>query len=296
MEGEGEPPVQAVQSHIYTRWMRLLGGWTSGFIASLDGCAPGLAGQDDRQWGSRSGFSLSQGHEERDRPGSMLNLSDGFAGKRSHRNRSSSPERVRLLQPFYRLYPRPQKRRQPKTYSILRLLFHALMKRSFRMITLKQILPQIYPGDWFMSLDLKDAYFHIQIAPPSQAILEIHIQRGGISIQSPAVWAIPGSPHFYTMHGCGSLPSASDGNPHTQMLTRCLLQGRYRPYAQIFPENTGPMGAASPVLQLGLLHMRPIQFWMKQRVPSAAWHHGRHRVTVTRPVYQPWPVGGTSSG
>ncbi len=40
------------------------------------------------------------------------------------------------------------------------------MKRSFRMITLKQILPQICPGDWLMSLDLKDAYFHIQVAPP----------------------------------------------------------------------------------------------------------------------------------
>ncbi len=37
----------------------------------------------------------------------------------------------------------------------------------------------------------------------------------------------------------------------------------------------GLMPAASPVLQLGLLHMRPIQFWLKQRVPSAAWRHGR---------------------
>ncbi len=42
------------------------------------------------------------------------------------------------------------------------------------------------------------------------------------------------------------------------------------------------MAAASPVLQLGLLQMRPIQFWLKQRVPSAAWRHGRHSVTVTR--------------
>ncbi len=38
----------------------------------------------------------------------------------------------------------------------LRLLNYTLMKRSFRMITLKQILPQICPGDWFMSLDLKE--------------------------------------------------------------------------------------------------------------------------------------------
>ncbi len=57
-------------------------------------------------------------------------------------------------------------------------------------------------------------------SPPSQTILEIHIRRGGISIQGPAIWAIHGSPHFYTMHGCGSLPSATDGNPHTQLPRR----------------------------------------------------------------------------
>ncbi len=44
----------------------------------------------------------------------------------------------------------------------------------------------------------------------------------------------------------------------------------------------GLMAAASPILRLGLLHMRPIQFWLKQRVPSTAWRHGRHRVMVTR--------------
>ncbi len=44
----------------------------------------------------------------------------------------------------------------------------------------------------------------------------------------------------------------------------------------------GLLAAASPLLQLSLLHMRPIQFWLKQRVPFAAWHHRRHRVMVTR--------------
>ncbi len=33
------------------------------------------------------------------------------------------------------------------------------------MITSKHILSQVCPGDWFFSLDLNDAYFHIQIAP-----------------------------------------------------------------------------------------------------------------------------------
>ncbi len=46
-----------------------------------------------------------------------------------------------------------------------------------------------------------------------------------ISIQGPAVWAVPGSPHFYTMHGCGSLPSATDGNPHTQLPRRLAHSG-----------------------------------------------------------------------
>ncbi len=50
---------------------------------------------------------------QRERP-SPLRRGGESAGKRSHRNRSSSLERVRLLQP---LLPRPQKRRRPATYS-----------------------------------------------------------------------------------------------------------------------------------------------------------------------------------
>ncbi len=46
MEGEGELSVQAVQSHICTRWTCLLGGWTSSFSASLDGCAEGSVFMD----------------------------------------------------------------------------------------------------------------------------------------------------------------------------------------------------------------------------------------------------------
>ncbi len=53
----------------------------------------------------------------------------------------------------------------------LRLLNYTLMKRSFRLITLKQILLQIWPGDWFMSLDLKDTFFHIQVAPHHRRFL-----------------------------------------------------------------------------------------------------------------------------
>ncbi|XDV39235.1 hypothetical protein PO909_008499 [Leuciscus waleckii] len=46
----------------------------------------------------------------------------------------------------------------------LRQLNRVLVKRQFRMLTTRQILVQIHQGDWFVSIDLKDAYFQIQIA------------------------------------------------------------------------------------------------------------------------------------
>ncbi len=57
-------------------------------------------------------------------------------------------------------------------------------------------------------------------------------------------------------------------------------EGTTRPL-KAFQKMLVLMATASPVLQLGLLHMQPIQCWLKQRVPSVAWRHGRHHVTVT---------------
>ncbi len=53
----------------------------------------------------------------------------------------------------------------------LRLLNRMLSKCSFKMITVWQILSHIRPGDWFISVDLKLAYFHIQVAPRHRRFL-----------------------------------------------------------------------------------------------------------------------------
>ncbi len=45
----------------------------------------------------------------------------------------------------------------------LRRLNFSLYKRKFNMLTMKTIMPQIQGGDWFVTIDLKDAYFHIQV-------------------------------------------------------------------------------------------------------------------------------------
>ncbi len=60
----------------------------------------------------------------------------------------------------------------------LRPINRALGKRLFRIITLKQMLAQIRPGDWFASVDLKDVYFHIQILGATQQGLSPPLGRG----------------------------------------------------------------------------------------------------------------------
>ncbi len=47
----------------------------------------------------------------------------------------------------------------------------ALSNRSFKIITPRQILSHIRPGDWCISVALKDAYFHIQVAPRHRRFL-----------------------------------------------------------------------------------------------------------------------------
>ncbi len=39
----------------------------------------------------------------------------------------------------------------------------SLYKGKFKMLTLKMIMSQIQGGDWFVTIDLKDAYFHIHV-------------------------------------------------------------------------------------------------------------------------------------
>ncbi len=74
----------------------------------------------------------------------------------------------------------------------LRSINRALCKRPYRTITLKQILAQIRPGDWFASVDLKDAHFHIQIAPHDRH-------------------------HFFKVHGCSTFPPQSERDTHPQL-------------------------------------------------------------------------------
>ncbi|KAL0186640.1 hypothetical protein M9458_018310, partial [Cirrhinus mrigala] len=53
----------------------------------------------------------------------------------------------------------------------LRVLNRALLKLPFKMLTLKHILTCVRVQDWFVAVDLKDAYFHVSILPRHRPFL-----------------------------------------------------------------------------------------------------------------------------
>ncbi|XP_064086089.1 uncharacterized protein LOC135201140 [Macrobrachium nipponense] len=51
-------------------------------------------------------------------------------------------------------------------------------KESFKMETSQSVLGALRPGDWMVSLDLQDAYFHVPIHPQSRSFLsQVHFKR-----------------------------------------------------------------------------------------------------------------------
>ncbi|KAK9959588.1 hypothetical protein ABG768_009702 [Culter alburnus] len=51
------------------------------------------------------------------------------------------------------------------------VLNRSIQKLKFKMLTLRQIIPQIRSEDWFVAIDLKDAYFHVSIHPSHRKFL-----------------------------------------------------------------------------------------------------------------------------
>ncbi|KAI2657222.1 Transposon Ty3-G Gag-Pol polyprotein [Labeo rohita] len=126
----------------------------------------------------------------------------------------------------------------------LRVLSRALHKLPFKMLTLKHILTCVRVQDWFVAIDLKDAYFHVSILP-RQAIPAICLQRSayqykvllfGLSL-SPRVftnlddWLIPAhSRDLVCPHRDVDLAPAKPANSPKLRVSLFLisLQGKWR--------------------------------------------------------------------
>ncbi len=49
---------------------------------------------------------------------------------------------------------------------------------------------------------------------------------------------------------------------------------------KVFQKMLNLIASAAPVLKLGLLWMRYLQYWLKPLIPPHAWHHGRIRIRM----------------
>ncbi|KAK3561314.1 hypothetical protein QTP86_030617 [Hemibagrus guttatus] len=81
-----------------------------------------------------------------------------------------APSRLRLLQP---VFCHPKKEGGLGPILDLWALNCALNTFKFRMLTLKLIALQIRFEDWFVTIDFKDAYFHIGILPEHRKFLRV---------------------------------------------------------------------------------------------------------------------------
>ncbi len=147
---------------------------------------------------------------------SPLRRGDESTGKRSHINRSSSPERVRLLQP---LLSRLQNLRWPATFS-------------------RSQTPESRPGKKHFSQD-----------PPTQPLMLpwAHGQLFQEHTVTQSTSIIPGHSYGFSSddRNCLSGVSHDDSAPHG------FLQGRDRLSAQSFPENGGPYGSSFAITSVG---------------------------------------------
>ncbi len=90
-----------------------------------------------------------------------------------------------------------------------------------------------------------------------------------LSVSQPTNFA-PGSSFRLRPHKGGSCTRTCTG--HTTA----------RGPLKTFQKMLGLMASASLVLQLGMLRMRPLQYWLKPQIPPHAWRHGRIRVRVSQ--------------
>ncbi|KAL0147295.1 hypothetical protein M9458_057397, partial [Cirrhinus mrigala] len=82
-------------------------------------------------------------------------------------------------------------------------------------------------------------------------------------------------------------------NERAQSVLNCLNSFRHKTAVPLktFQRLLGHMAAAAAVTPLGLLHMRPLQRWLHDRVPRWAWHRGTLRIGVSlqcRRLFSPW--------
>ncbi len=216
----------------------------------------------------------------------------------------------------------------------LRRLNLSLYKGKFKMLTMRTIMSQVQEGDWFVTIDLKDAYFHIQVVHRHRRFLRFafggkvyqykvlpfglalaprtftkcmdaalaplrlqgirvlnylddwlilahsrelvsrhrdivlgHIHSLGLRMNAKKSVLLPSQRTVFLGVRLDSVQMQARLAPaRIPVFTACLARFKLDHHVSVGTcrRLLGLMAAASPVLPLGLLHMRPFLWWMKE--------------------------------
>ncbi len=147
--------------------------------------------------------------------------------------------------------------------------------------------------------------------PSTQTVSPLCVRGASIPVQGPSLRAIPvasclhqgrrSSPCTvkWSRHSYPQLPRRlAHPGPVSSTVVRtqgyaaqCSLQRKRAVPLKHFQRLLGHMASSAAIPPHGLLHMRPLQRWLHDRVPRWAWRHGTYRVSLTpscRRTFSPW--------
>ncbi|KAL0148900.1 hypothetical protein M9458_055704 [Cirrhinus mrigala] len=148
----------------------------------------------------------------------------------------------------------------------LRQLNRSLMWLEFRMLTVSQVVSQIRSEDWFVTIDLKDAYFHVSILPRHRKFLRFAFRGRSIPVSGSSVRPSTLPPHFHeittylgVVWDSTTMRARLSPARIKSILTAVVRvkEGRSLTVKQ-FQRLLGLMAAAS-------LQLRPLQWWLRTK-------------------------------
>ncbi len=90
------------------------------------------------------------------------------------------------------------------------------------MLTHSTLLKLVHHGDWFTSIDLKDAYFHIKIYPPHRKFLRFSFLGRGKRIPGSTIRLVSQRPSVCKMYRSGT--DSAQGEGHSSRYLRMLYE------------------------------------------------------------------------
>ncbi len=169
----------------------------------------------------------------------------------------------------------------------LRVLNDSVRQLKFKILTLKQIVPQIRSEDWFVTIDLKDAYLPKSILPCHR---RTHMKELGLRLNAKkSVLSQLKMTTFLGVVWDSTLMQGRLSPARTESILSAVKSIRLGQSLTVkqFQRLLGLMAADSNMIPFGLLYMRPLHWWLRTKGFSPRGNPFR-MIKVTRRCSRAW--------